>query len=119
MPIFEYRCRQCGVKTTVLVLVREREHEVRCRKCGGAELEKLYSRFATPRSDEARMDALADDPSLGGMDESDPSSVARAMERMGREMGEDLGDDFRDAVDQEMAGGGVDGGDSGFGGDDL
>src|SRR5687767_2773417 len=104
MPIFEFECRQCGAKTTALVMVRERVGEVRCKRCGGADLQKLYSRFATPRSDEARMDALGGDSMLAGVDENDPASVARAMQRMGREMGED-GDDFQEAIEQEMSGG--------------
>jgi hypothetical protein len=60
------------------------------------------SRFATPKSEEARMEALADSASLGDLDENDPASVARLMKRMGREMGEDLGDDFDEAVDEAM-----------------
>jgi len=105
MPIYEFRCRACRKKTTALVLVRERAHEVRCTHCGGADIERLWSRFATPRSEDARLDALSDPSALAGVDESDPASVARWMKRMGREMGEDLGDDFEAAMDDEMAGG--------------
>jgi putative FmdB family regulatory protein len=112
MPIFEFECRTCRAKTTALVLVRERVHEVRCRRCGGADLQKLYSRFATPRSDEARMEAMAGDPALADIDENDPASFARAMQRMGREMGEDLGENFEEAFEQEMAGSGPPGGES-------
>jgi putative FmdB family regulatory protein len=114
MPIYEYRCRSCRAKMTALVMSRDREHEVRCRRCDGADLERLWSRFATPKSEESRMEALADPSSLGGLDEDDPASMARWMKRMGREMGEDLGDDFEQAMYEEMAGGGEDG-DSGSG----
>ena len=105
MPIYEYRCRTCRAKTTALVMSREREHEVRCRRCAGADLERLWSRFATPRSEDARLESLADPSSVGGLDENDPASMARWMKRMGREMGEDLGDDFEQAMEEEMAGG--------------
>jgi putative FmdB family regulatory protein len=101
MPIYEFRCRRCGRKTTALVLSRDRVGEVRCARCGGDDLEKLFSRFATPRSEDARLDALADPSSLGDVDENDPASMARWMKRMGREMGEDLGDDFEQAFDEE------------------
>ena len=60
------------------------------------------SRFATPKSEEARMEAMADAASFGDLDENDPASVARLMKRMGREMGEDFGDDFDEAVDEAM-----------------
>jgi hypothetical protein len=61
------------------------------------------SRFATVKSEEARLDALADSPDLGGLDEDDPASVARFMKKMGKEFGDDMGDDFESAVDEAMA----------------
>lgn len=116
MPIFEFGCRTCRKKTTALVLVRTRIGEVRCTHCGGADLVKLVSRFAMPKSEEARLDALADPASFAGVDENDPQSVAQFMKKMGSEMGEDLGDDFDQALEQEMSDGGND---DGFaGGDD-
>jgi hypothetical protein len=66
-------------------------------------LTRLLSRFASPKSEDARMEAMADSASYGDLDENDPGSVARFMKRMGREMGEDLGDDFEGAIDEAMA----------------
>ncbi len=105
MPIYEFECRDCHRKTTALVLSRDRIAEVRCRRCGGANLEKLVSRFATPKSEDARIDALADPSAMGDVDENDPKSMARWMKRMGREMGEDFGEDLDQAMEQEMTGG--------------
>jgi putative FmdB family regulatory protein len=105
MPIYEFRCRSCGRKTTEIVLSRDRIGDVRCRACGGADLERLWSRFATVKSDDARLDALDDPSALAGVDENDPKSVMRWMKRMGQEMGEDGGDDFEAAMEQELAGG--------------
>ena len=99
-------------------MVRARVDDVRCRHCGSTDLVKLVSRFAMPKSEEARLDALASPSSFAGVDESDPKSVARFMKKMGREMGEDLGDDFDQALEQEMSGGGEAAGtDGGFAGD--
>jgi hypothetical protein len=61
------------------------------------------SRFATMKSEEARLDALADSSSFGDLDENDPGSVARFMKKMGREFGDDMGEDFDAAVDEAMA----------------
>lgn len=114
MPIYEFRCRSCRRKTTALVLVRSRAGEVRCSHCGGADLERLWSRFATPRSEEARLDRLADEAALGGLDEGDPRSMMDFMKRMGREMGEDFDDDVEAAMEEELAGpGGAAGGEAG------
>ncbi len=119
MPIYEFECRDCHRKTTALVMVREKISEVRCRKCGSANLEKLYSRFASPKSEEARLDSLADPSALGDVDENDPKSVARFMKRMGREMGEEFGgEDFEQAIEEEMAGGEGGGGSAEGGGGD-
>jgi hypothetical protein len=60
------------------------------------------SRFATVKSEEARLDAMADASSFGDLDENDPASVARFMKKMGKEFGDDLGDDFGSAVDEAM-----------------
>jgi hypothetical protein len=68
------------------------------------------SRFATVKSEEARMDSLADSSSFGDLDENDPGSVARFMKKMGKEFGDDMGDDFESAVDEAMSEGGDDAG---------
>ena len=41
MPIYDYRCGNCGER--VEVLVRSGGEEPRCPNCGGALLEKLFS----------------------------------------------------------------------------
>jgi putative FmdB family regulatory protein len=116
MPIYEFVCRACGRKFSALVLVRAREDEVRCPRCSGADLEKQYSRFATVKSEDARLESLGDPSSLGDLDEQDPKSVARWMKKMGQEMGEDLGDDVEQALEDDRSGG-QDG--DGQDGDDL
>ena len=105
MPIYEFRCRQCRKRTTALVLVRDRVSEVRCEHCGSSDLAKLVSRFATPRSEEARLDRLTEPTEMAGVDENDPKSVARWMRKMGREMGEDFEEDIDRAIEEDMSGG--------------
>lgn len=70
------------------------------------------SRFATIKSEEARLESLADSASLGDIDENDPASVARFMKKMGREMGDELGDDFDQAMDEALDESADDGGGS-------
>jgi putative FmdB family regulatory protein len=105
MPIFEYQCRSCRKKTSALVLVRARESDVRCTHCGSGDLERLWSRFASPKSEDARLESMADPSALAGLDENDPRSVAKFMKKMGQEMGEDVGGDIEQAMEEEMAGG--------------
>lgn len=60
------------------------------------------SRFATIKSEEDRLESLADPSKFGGLDEDDPKSVGRFMKKMGQELGEDLGEDFDETVDEAM-----------------
>jgi hypothetical protein len=68
-------------------------------------MSRVMSRFATPKSEDARLDSLADSSSFGDLDENDPGSVARFMKKMGKEFGDDLGEDFDSAVDEAMTDG--------------
>lgn len=99
MPIYEYRCRQCGTRATRLVLSASSVPQQTCNHCHSADMERLLSRFASPKSEEARLEALSDPSNLGGLDENDPQSMARFMKKMGQEMGEDLGDDLDAAME--------------------
>jgi putative FmdB family regulatory protein len=103
MPIYEYECRDCRRVVSLLVLRPSSGPSPACPRCGGSALTRVLSRFASPKSEDARMEALADSTNLGDLDENDPGSVARFMKRMGREMGDDLGDDFEGAIDEAMA----------------
>src|SRR5262245_36047278 len=116
MPIYEYRCESCRKKVTVLTLRVSETVDPQCEHCGGRQLTRLMSRFSTVRSEDSRLDDLADPSSLSGVDENDPKSMARWMRKMGKELGEDAGDDFDQMVDEMEAGGGAD---DGAGGDDT
>ena len=122
MPIYEYLCRGCRKKVTVLTLRVSEAVEPRCEHCGSTDLSRLMSRFALVRSEESRLDDLSDPSSLSGLDESDPKSMARWMRKMGKELGEDGGEDFEQMVDEMEAGGdegGADPADDAGGEDDL
>jgi putative FmdB family regulatory protein len=108
MPIYEYRCRKCGKRFSVLTLRVSERVTAECPKCGGRAADRLMSRFAMPKSEEARLDSLADPSSLGDLDENDPKSVGRWMRKMGKEMGDDLGGEDIDEMMDEMESGGGD-----------
>ncbi|MBI2197330.1 MAG: zinc ribbon domain-containing protein [Candidatus Rokubacteria bacterium] len=93
MPIYEYECHGCRRRVSLLVLSPSTAAPPVCPRCGSAELSRLMSRFATVKSEDARLDSLADPSQYGDLDENDPRSVARFMKRMGQEMGEDMGED--------------------------
>jgi len=56
------------------------------------------------RSEDSRMDTLADPANFGDVNEDDPRSVGKFMRRMGNEMGEDMGPEFDEMVGRLEAG---------------
>jgi putative FmdB family regulatory protein len=127
MPIYEYECRDCRKKSSFLIMNLERELAgLRCKKCQSSNLSRIVSRVNVIKSEEARMESLADPSKLGGLDENDPKSMARWMKKMGKEMGDEFGgEDIDQMVDEAMmeaekgeGAGGEGGGPGGFD-DDL
>ncbi len=102
MPIYEYSCQSCRRKMSFLVMAQA-SFQPKCKHCGSTNLEQLFSRFSSPKSEEQRMESLADPASLSGLDENDPASVARWVKKMGKEMGEDAGEDFDQLADEAAA----------------
>jgi putative FmdB family regulatory protein len=102
MPIYEYRCQDCGKVSSYLVMNIREPHHPQCKRCQSGKMTRLISRVARIRSEESRLESLADPSKLGGLDENDPASMARWMKRMGKEMGEDLGEDMDSMIDQAM-----------------
>jgi len=120
VPIYEYECRGCNRRVSLLIRSLASQEAPRCPRCGSDELSRLMSRFATPKSEEARLEAAADPSQFGDLDENDPQAVARFVKRMGDATGEDLGDDLGEAM-EAAAGeeGGLDGFAEGAGGAGL
>ena len=102
MPIYEYHCADCRRRVSLLVMRISDPGTPRCPRCGGEQLTRLMSRFATVRSEDDRLESLADPGQMGDLDENDPRSVARWMKKMGSEMGEDASDDWDEMVDEAV-----------------
>jgi putative FmdB family regulatory protein len=51
MPIYEYRCSECGKKFEKLLLSISSTSQVECPRCGGRKVEKLFSLFGTKASE--------------------------------------------------------------------
>jgi putative FmdB family regulatory protein len=103
VPIYEYECQGCRRRLSLLVRSLSSPFSPRCPRCGSVELARLMSRFATVKSEDARLESLADPSQYGDLDENDPKTVARFMKRMGQEMGEDLGDDLDAAMEEAIS----------------
>jgi putative FmdB family regulatory protein len=55
MPIHEYKCTACGAVNDLLIGIGRNSDEIRCRVCGGADLERIMSAsFISVRDQQAR-----------------------------------------------------------------
>jgi putative FmdB family regulatory protein len=99
MPIYEYVCQSCKKKLNFLVLNSE-TFSPKCNKCGSTDLRRIMSRFAAVRSEESRIENLADPSKWGNLDENDPKSMVKFMKKMGRELGDEMGEDYDQLIEE-------------------
>ena len=106
MPIYEYSCHDCGKRVSLLwrTYADAENRQAVCPRCGGTDLTRLISRVAVTRSEDSRLDDLADSGDMAGLDENDPKSLARFMRKMASEAGEELGPEFDEVVGRLEAG---------------
>jgi putative FmdB family regulatory protein len=65
MPIYEYRCEECGKRSSAL-LMRFSSPDPRCPHCGKPALRRLVSTFATASSSESESDFGGGGEDFGG-----------------------------------------------------
>lgn len=134
MPIYEYDCLDCRRRVSVFFRTFGAAEDAAaiCPACHGSNLRRRVSRVTVLRSEESRMDNLADESLLGGLEQEDPRALANMMRKMSDEMGEPLDPEMHEvvqrlergespaAIEQSMPdlGAGDDAG-GGFGGDDF
>jgi len=99
MPIYEYVCDKCRKRQSFLILNTSKPFTEKCQHCGSGGLTRIMSRFSVVKSEESRMESLADPSKWGDLDEKDPKSMMKMMKKMGKEFGDEMGGDF----DQTMA----------------
>ncbi len=101
MPIYEYRCEGCGKISEFLVIRTDETFVPQCKRCKSKKMSRILSRVRVVRSEESRIESLADPSKWGDLDEKDPKSMARMMKRMGKELGEDV-ENVDEMIDEAM-----------------
>lgn len=104
MPIYEYACPHCRKIFSFLVRNTSRKKKLKCPRCGSSDLKRIYSSFATVRSEEDRLEKMADPSFFSGLNEKDPRSLARLMKKMARETGEEMDDEMKEICERLEAG---------------
>ena len=104
MPTYEYRCLNCNRRFSVFMTYREYgQKSVTCSHCSSEQVQRRIGRVRVARSEESRLENLADPSNLEGL-EDDPRALGRMMRQMSGEMGEDMGPEFDDVIDRLEAG---------------
>jgi putative FmdB family regulatory protein len=131
MPNYLYICRNCKKRFEIFMSYSEYgTRPVHCPHCQSDQVQRRIGRVRFARSEESRLETLADPSSLDGL-EDDPKALGRMMRQMSHEMGEEMGPEFDEVVDRLEAGqspndiekaipdlGGDEGGAGGYGGYD-
>ncbi|GMV37022.1 MAG: hypothetical protein AMXMBFR61_15300 [Fimbriimonadales bacterium] len=97
MPLIEFSCRKCGHRFSQLLGVTADSAVEPCPKCGSSDLAQVVSRFRPARSEEDRLDELADRLETLGEPES-----PREMRELAREMGKALDEDMSEEMEEML-----------------
>jgi len=104
MPNYVYSCLNCKRRFEIFMTYSEYgTRPVSCPHCHSDQVTRRIGRVRFARSEESRLESLADPSSLEGL-EDDPKSLGRMMRQMSREMGEELGPEFDEVVGRLEAG---------------
>lgn len=103
MPVFEFRCRACGGKFASLVGMTADASEIACPKCGSDQADKLVSRFARGKTEDDRLDEMADRLEQFG-EPSGGAEMREMMRELGRATDDDMADDMEEMFEADMEG---------------
>lgn len=104
MPNYQYRCNDCHRRFEIFMTYNEYgTRPVNCTHCGSSKVERRIGRIRIARSEESRLENLADPSKLEGL-EDDPRALGRMMREMSGEMGEDMGPEFDEVIDRLESG---------------
>jgi len=101
MPVFEYRCQSCAKRFSTLVGVVAGPNDVVCPSCGSLTAEKLVSRFMRGRTEDDRIDDMADRLEQYGEPDS-PAEMRSMVREMGKAVDEDMADDMEAMFEADM-----------------
>jgi putative FmdB family regulatory protein len=104
MPTYDYRCLNCNRRFSIFMTYSEYgQKAILCPHCASQQVQRRIGRVRVARSEESRLENLADPSNLEGL-EDDPRSLGRMMRQMSGEMGEDLGPEFDEVIDRLESG---------------
>ncbi len=105
MPTYDFICNNCNERFEVFLTFAEYgKKKVSCTHCKSKDVRRRMTKVRIAKSEDSRMESMADDFSgIEGL-EDDPKAMGQMMRKMGKQMGEDLPPEFDDVVDRLEAG---------------
>jgi putative FmdB family regulatory protein len=104
MPNYQYACSACRKRFDVFMSYDQYGTlPVHCPHCNSDNVQRRIGRIRFARSEDSRLEDLADPSKLAGL-EDDPKALGSMMREMSSEMGEELGPEFDEVVDRLESG---------------
>lgn len=105
MPIYEYRCINCGYLTEAFRRSRQDAVPPACDHCGAKRTERAFSRFATPKTEAQVLEQYGTpDPGAGPEAYKDPRQIGRWAEKRFDEMGVEMPAEARRMINAARGG---------------
>jgi len=99
MPTYDYICNNCNERFDVFMTFSEYgKKTVTCAHCNSKNVRRRMTKVRIAKSEDSRMESMANDFSGFEGLEDDPKSMGRMMRKMGKEMGEDMPPEFDEVV---------------------
>ena len=99
MPTYDFICNNCNQRFDVFLTFAEYgKKAITCAHCGSKDVRRRMTKVRVAKSEESRMDSMANDFSGFEGLEDDPKAMGQMMRKMGKEMGEDMPPEFDEVV---------------------
>src|ERR1044071_915571 len=105
MPTYDFVCNNCNQRFDVFLSFAEYgKIPVTCTHCNSKNVRRRMTKVRIAKSEETRMESMADDFSGFEGLAADPKAMGQMMRKMGKEMGEDMPPEFDEVVDRLESG---------------
>jgi putative FmdB family regulatory protein len=103
VPIYEFKCDDCGRLTSVFLKSMSAELDAVCKGCGSRDLSRIISRFAYHKSEQTILEEYGSEPRRPE-DYKDPRQLGRWVEKKFDEYGMEMPEEAREMIDAAREG---------------